>query len=88
MPLASASSAATGGSGEKLGRGETLQQISSSTHMVAEGIPTAKSAYECARKLQIETPIIDQIYSVLYEEKPPDQAMQELLGRDQKAERG
>jgi glycerol-3-phosphate dehydrogenase (NAD(P)+) len=74
--------------GEKLGRGETLQQISSSTHMVAEGIPTAKSAYECARKLQIETPIIDQIYSVLYEEKPPDQAMQELLGRDQKAERG
>jgi glycerol-3-phosphate dehydrogenase (NAD(P)+) len=74
--------------GEKLGRGETLQQISASTHMVAEGIPTAKSAYECARKLQIETPIIDQIYSVLYEEKPPDQAMHELLGRDPKAERG
>ena len=74
--------------GEKLGRGESLAQISASTHMVAEGIPTAKSAYECARKLQIETPIIDQIYSVLYEEKRPDQAMQELLGRDQKAERG
>jgi len=73
--------------GEKLGRGESLEQISSSTHMVAEGIPTAKSAYECARKLQIETPIIDQIYSVLYEGKRPDQAMQELLGRDQKAER-
>lgn len=73
--------------GEKLGRGESLEQISASTHMVAEGIPTAKSAYECARKLQIETPIIDQIYSVLYEGKRPDQAMQELLGRDQKAER-
>jgi glycerol-3-phosphate dehydrogenase (NAD(P)+) len=74
--------------GEKLGRGESLEQIAASTHMVAEGIPTAKSAYECARKLQIETPIIDQIYSVLYENKRPDQAMQELLGRDQKAERG
>lgn len=73
--------------GEKLGRGETLAQISTSTHMVAEGIPTAKSAFECARKLQIETPIIDQIYSVLYEGKRPDQAVQELLGRDQKAER-
>jgi glycerol-3-phosphate dehydrogenase (NAD(P)+) len=73
--------------GEKLGRGESLDQIATSTHMVAEGIPTAKSAYECARKLQIETPIIDQIYSVLYEGKRPDQAMQELLGRDQKAER-
>ncbi len=73
--------------GEKLGRGETLEQILAGTHMVAEGIPTAKSAYECARKLKIETPIIDQIYSVLYEGKRPDQAMQELLGRDQKAER-
>jgi glycerol-3-phosphate dehydrogenase (NAD(P)+) len=73
--------------GERLGRGETLEQISASTHMVAEGIPTAKSAFECARKLQIETPIVDQIYSVVHEGKRPDQAMQELLGRDQKAER-
>ncbi|MEY2562687.1 MAG: glycerol-3-phosphate dehydrogenase [Verrucomicrobiota bacterium] len=73
--------------GEKLGRGETLEQILAGTHMVAEGIPTTKSAFECARRLNIETPIIDQIYSVLYEGKRPDQAMQELLGRDQKAER-
>lgn len=73
--------------GEKLGRGETLEQIISGTQMVAEGIPTAKSAYQCARRLNIDTPIIDQIYSVLYEGKRPDQAMQELLGRDQKAER-
>ena len=73
--------------GERLGRGETLEQICASTHTVAEGIPTAKSAFECARKLQIETPIIDQIYSVVHEGKRPDQAMQELLGRDQKSER-
>jgi len=55
--------------------------------MVAEGIPTAKGAYECARKSGIETPIIDQVYAVLYEGKSPEQAMEELLGRDQKAER-
>jgi len=73
--------------GEKLGRGETLEQILAGTHTVAEGIPTSKSAYECARKLNIDTPIIDQIYSVLYEGKRPDQALQELLGRGQKAER-
>src|SRR5438128_40595 len=72
--------------GEQLGRGETLEQILSGMQMVAEGIPTAKSAYECARRLNIDTPITDQIYSVLYEGKRPDQAMQELLGRDQKAE--
>jgi len=73
--------------GEQLGRGKTLDEIASATHMVAEGIPTAKSARECARKLNIETPIIDQVYSILYEGKRPDQALQELLGRDQKAER-
>ena len=73
--------------GEQLGRGKTLDEIASGTRMVAEGIPTAKSARECARKLHIETPIIDQVYSILYEGKRPDQALQELLGRDQKAER-
>ncbi len=73
--------------GERLGKGETLDQILASTHMVAEGIPTSKSAYECARKLNIDTPIIDQIYCVLYEGKRPDKALQELLGRDQKSER-
>ncbi len=73
--------------GEQLGRGQSLPQITSSMQMVAEGIPTAKSAYECARKLKIDTPIIDQVYGLLYEGKAPTQAMQELLGRDQKAER-
>ena len=73
--------------GERLGRGESLGQITSSMQMVAEGIPTTKSAYECARKLNIETPIIDQVYAVLYEGKAPLQGLKELLQRDQKAER-
>jgi glycerol-3-phosphate dehydrogenase (NAD(P)+) len=73
--------------GERLGRGESLQQITSSMQMVAEGIPTAKSAYQCARQLDVETPIIDQVYAVVYEGKPPLQGLQELLQRDQKAER-
>ena len=54
---------------------------------VAEGIPTARSAFECARKLNIDTPIIDQVYAVLHQGKHPAQAMQELLERDQKPER-
>jgi glycerol-3-phosphate dehydrogenase (NAD(P)+) len=54
--------------------------------MVAEGIPTTKSAFECARSLGIETPIIDQVQALLYEGKSPVQAMQELLERGQKAE--
>jgi glycerol-3-phosphate dehydrogenase (NAD(P)+) len=73
--------------GEQLGRGRTLEQIAARSHSVAEGVPTAKSAFECARRLNVETPIIDQVYSVVYEGKGPAQALQELLGRDQKAER-
>jgi glycerol-3-phosphate dehydrogenase (NAD(P)+) len=72
--------------GEHLGCGRSLDEIISLMGTVAEGIPTAKSAYECARKLGVDTPIIDQVYALLYQQKPAVQAMKELLQRDQKAE--
>lgn len=72
--------------GERLGQGETLAQIAASMNMVAEGIPTARSAYECARRLNVDTPIIDQVYAVLYQQKTPAAALEELLARDQKSE--
>ena len=72
--------------GKRLGRGESLMQITKSMRMVAEGIPTARSAFECARQLKVETPIIDQVYAVLYEEKKPTGALEEVLSREQKAE--
>jgi glycerol-3-phosphate dehydrogenase (NAD(P)+) len=74
------------GVGERLGRGETLAQISAGMAMVAEGVPTTLSAAECARKLGIATPIIDQISAILYENKPARDAMMELLGRDPRPE--
>ncbi len=72
--------------GEQLGRGKSLPEITSSMQMIAEGIPTAKSARECALKLAVETPIIDQVYALLYEQKSATQAMEELLSREQKSE--
>lgn len=72
--------------GEHLGRGVQLDEIISSMGTVSEGIPTARSAHECGRKLQVETPIIDQVYSLLYEGKTAARAMEELLQRGQKAE--
>jgi glycerol-3-phosphate dehydrogenase (NAD(P)+) len=72
--------------GKRLGQGESLAQITQSMKMVAEGVPTARSAFECARHLKIETPIIDQVYSVLYEQKKPTAALEEILSREQKAE--
>jgi glycerol-3-phosphate dehydrogenase (NAD(P)+) len=72
--------------GEYLGRGQTIEQITSAMQMVAEGIPTTKSAYACARRLNIDTPITNEVYALLYEGKTPAQAMHDLLERDQKAE--
>jgi glycerol-3-phosphate dehydrogenase (NAD(P)+) len=72
--------------GKRLGRGESVAQILGSMKVVTEGVPTARSAWECARRLNITTPIIDQVYTVLYEQKKPAVALEELLRREQKAE--
>jgi glycerol-3-phosphate dehydrogenase (NAD(P)+) len=72
--------------GKRLGRGESLVEITTSMRMVAEGVPTARSAWECARRLNIATPIIDQVYAVLYEQKKPILALEQLLKREPKPE--
>jgi len=72
--------------GKRLGQGEPLSQITASMKMVAEGIPTARSAWECARRLNVDTPIIDEVYAVLYDQKKPNAALEELLRREQKPE--
>ena len=73
--------------GERLGCGESPGEIQSSMKMVAEGIPTALGAWQCAQRLGIEAPITSRIHAVLYEGKAPHEAMWELLGRPPKAER-
>ena len=72
--------------GERLGRGETMEQIMASAPKLAEGYPTARSAYRLARQRSVSTPIIDEVYAMLYEEKNVRQAVQDLLGRALKAE--
>ena len=72
--------------GKRLGRGEPLPEIMGSTKMVAEGIPTARSAWECAQRSHITTPITDQVYSILYTQKQPAVALEELLKREPKPE--
>jgi glycerol-3-phosphate dehydrogenase (NAD(P)+) len=74
--------------GEQLGRGRTLDEIISSMRTVAEGIPTSKSAYECARRLGVDTPVIDEVYALVHQAKPAVRVMEDLLARGQKAERG
>ena len=72
--------------GERLGRGETLSNIISSMQMVAEGVPTTYSAWECAMRFQISTPIIDQIRLVLNGTVNAPTALAALLARDPRSE--
>ncbi len=74
------------GFGERLGRGENVAAILGSMKSVAEGYPTARSAFDLARKHNLSTPITDEIYAALYEEKNPAKALQDLTARSSKAE--
>lgn len=74
------------GFGERLGRGEKIEAILAGPAVVAEGYPTTRSAHQLARKLQVTTPIIDEVHAVLYEGKNAVRAMKDLLSRDAKAE--
>lgn len=72
--------------GNMLGRGHKLQDIVDSMNMVAEGIPNTESIYLAARGYGVRTPIIDQIYAILYQAKPAGEALTELLSRDPRSE--
>lgn len=72
--------------GERLARGEALETILATTPMVAEGVPTTRSAYALSRRLGIEMPIAAQIHAVLFDGRPPRHALEELLLREAKAE--
>ena len=54
--------------------------------VVAEGVWTAKGAYALARKKQVETPIIDEIYRILYEDRDVADAIRALMTRSAKSE--
>ncbi len=71
--------------GERLARGESVQQILASSASV-EGYPTARSAYQLSQKLGVDTPIIDEVYAVLYQGKNFADSLRDLTTRSSKAE--
>lgn len=53
---------------------------------VAEGVKTARSAYELARREGVEMPIVNEVYGILHEEVSVREAMAHLMSRESKAE--
>jgi glycerol-3-phosphate dehydrogenase (NAD(P)+) len=65
--------------GIELGKGRKLADITKNMHVVAEGIRTVKSAYELKNKLNIQASVIEETYRVIYEEKSPEKALEDLM---------
>ncbi len=73
--------------GDQIGKGRKLKDVLSEMSMVAEGVETTKSARELSVKVNVEMPIAFEVYDVLFENKPPRQAIDDLMGRGQKREK-
>jgi glycerol-3-phosphate dehydrogenase (NAD(P)+) len=72
--------------GEHISRGEKLKMILEGMVMVAEGVDTCRSARAMADKYEVEMPITSEVYKVLFEDKPPSEAVADLMGRSLKEE--
>ncbi|MDX1675176.1 MAG: NAD(P)H-dependent glycerol-3-phosphate dehydrogenase [Longimicrobiales bacterium] len=72
--------------GYELGQGRTLDEVLSSMRMVAEGVETTRAAHELAAREDVEMPIVAQVHAVLFEDRPPADAVRSLMMREPKAE--
>jgi glycerol-3-phosphate dehydrogenase (NAD(P)+) len=72
--------------GVELGKGKSLDEITSEMKMIAEGITTTLSVHQLATREKVEMPICEKVYHVLYKNKNPKTALQELLSRKLKDE--
>ena len=67
--------------GFELGRGRPLGEIVGGMEMVAEGVKNARSVHQLAAKLQVDVPICEAVYQVLYEGLAAKDAVVQLMGR-------
>jgi len=73
--------------GEELGKGRRLSDILASMgNIIAEGVKTTNSAFDLAKKHKVDTPIINEVYSGLYEDKDPRKCLIDLMTRKAKSE--
>lgn len=72
--------------GYLMGQGRTMQQAMDEVKMVVEGVYSAKSALALSKKYKVEMPIVEQVNRVLFEGKPADEAVRELMMRVSRSE--
>lgn len=72
--------------GENIGRGQKLKEVLAHTEMVVEGVPTAKSVYVLSQRYHVDMPITKEVYCVIYKNKSPLRAVDDLMARKKKEE--
>ena len=73
--------------GEEIGRGRALREVTDNMDMIAEGVNTCRAIPHIIEKYDIEMPIANSVYSILFENKTPLEAVKELMSRDLPAEK-
>jgi len=76
------------GVGERIGKGETLDEILADMNSVAEGVPTTQAVLEIARAHDCEMPITEALHATLFEGVPPLESITRLMTRDPRKESG
>lgn len=72
--------------GVLLGEGKTQKEAFEIVEQVVEGVATAEAVYQLAQKNQVEMPIVETVYQILYQQLEPKQAVQQLMLRTLKSE--
>jgi glycerol-3-phosphate dehydrogenase (NAD(P)+) len=72
--------------GRALGEGQKLDEILGGMHAVAEGVWTAKAALALARRYGVQMPITHEVHAILFEGKPPREALRDLMSRGPRSE--
>lgn len=67
--------------GMQIGQGEKLAAVLQNMGMVVEGVNTTRAAHDLRRKFQVEMPIAEETYQVLFADKPPREAVASLMTR-------
>ena len=67
--------------GLALAKGQTIEEAQEEIQQVVEGVLAARAVHEVAERMQVEMPICQQIYRILYEGVPPKEAVGALMGR-------
>ncbi len=72
--------------GMELAAGKTLEEISGSTSMVSEGVRNSQAVARIAERRGVEMPIAEEVVQILYHNKSPQRAVEDLMTRDLRSE--